>query len=358
MEQQTKNKTTLKKCTSCGSNLVFNIEKKCLNCLHCGGTNFINIIPFNKKDNFTPENLTTEEISKNEYSSICNNCGAKVQTTEGNISHTCPFCGSSKIIQNSSLCYEPQAIVLFTVDKNTVKEKFKKWQRKRFFAPTKFKKTNIESEAMAFYTPSWIFDTEVYSKYNGSLTFRYERTYYDSNNKAYTKTEYENRYVRGSRNDKFNNVAISAQRKFSYSFEEISPFDVTNIIQYNEDCLAGFSANHYDIDLKESWDIATKKINRDIENSICKAHGADSVVYLNMDTTYTNCGYAYTLLPMWVCSYEYKQKSYNFYVNGTTGKIYGKSPVSKLKVLLFILFIIALLVSIGFLLIDTNTLGS
>ena len=40
----------------------------------------------------------------------------------------------------------------------------------------------------------------------------------------------------------------------------------------------------------------------------------------------------YALLPVWIYSYHYKDKVYPFHVNGQTGKIVGKVPISARKV--------------------------
>ena len=59
----------------------------------------------------------------------------------------------------------------------------------------------------------------------------------------------------------------------------------------------------------------------------------DCVGYLNVSTSHENVTYKYVMLPVWVGNYTYGRKLYNFYVNGTTGKVAGKRPVSPWKVL-------------------------
>jgi hypothetical protein len=39
----------------------------------------------------------------------------------------------------------------------------------------------------------------------------------------------------------------------------------------------------------------------------------------------------YTLLPIWMFCYDYENSEHNFYMNGQTGKIVGKPPISKKK---------------------------
>ena len=51
-----------------------------------------------------------------------------------------------------------------------------------------------------------------------------------------------------------------------------------------------------------------------------------------MSTAYSDITYKYLLLPLWKSSYCYKEKRYHFAVNGQTGKVSGKAPISALRV--------------------------
>ena len=56
------------------------------------------------------------------------------------------------------------------------------------------------------------------------------------------------------------------------------------------------------------------------------------------------------MLPIYSGHFEYSSKKYNFIVNGQTGKIAGKCPISPLKVTLLVLFILTIVILIGLLL--------
>ena len=74
----------------------------------------------------------------------------------------------------------------------------------------------------------------------------------------------------------------------------------------------------------------------DIKNAILRKHNCDVVGHLNTSTTHSNVTYKYVLLPIYYLNYHYKKKSYEVNVNGSTGRVLGKSPVSPLKVLIAI----------------------
>ncbi len=47
------------------------------------------------------------------------------------------------------------------------------------------------------------------------------------------------------------------------------------------------------------------------------------------------------MLPVWILVYLYNNKAFRVIINGQTGKIRGSKPVSKLKVILTILGVLA-----------------
>lgn len=77
--------------------------------------------------------------------------------------------------------------------------------------------------------------------------------------------------------------------------------------------------------------------------------GGDHQNITTLDITLDDKKFKLLVLPFWIASYRYKEKIYQVVVNGMTGKVYGKSPVSALKVILFILFIIAIIWAIIYL---------
>ncbi len=68
----------------------------------------------------------------------------------------------------------------------------------------------------------------------------------------------------------------------------------------------------------------------------------DTYRNLQVDSHYSAQTFKHVLLPVWVLSYVYGSRSYQVAVNGCTGRIAGKYPLSWVKIL--IVSIIALLI--------------
>ena len=110
---------------------------------------------------------------------------------------------------------------------------------------------------------------------------------------------------------------------------------------------AGFVAERYSIGLKDAWTTAMssikEKLTRHITNDIINDHTADRVRNLHLKTNYKNITYKYLLLPIWVSNYKYNGKVYQFMVNGQTGKVSGKAPLSAPKIIITIVAILAII---------------
>lgn len=133
----------------------------------------------------------------------------------------------------------------------------------------------------------------------------------------------------------------------------IEPFNTAENKAYKPEYVAGFAAERYAIGFKEGWEIAKKsidsKLRRSIDDKIRDEHDADDTRNIQINSTFSNLTYKYLLLPVWLSSYKYKDKIYNFMVNGQTGKVSGKTPISIPKVIITVLGCIAAIALIYYL---------
>jgi len=130
----------------------------------------------------------------------------------------------------------------------------------------------------------------------------------------------------------------------------IKPFDTENSIPYKPEYVAGFISERYSVGLQKGWNIAKEDIesilHSEITDKIEEENDADDVRKLDMKIKYNDIKYKYLLLPIWLSSFKYKEKIYRFMVNGRTGKVGGRSPVSPARVALAIGIVIAIILLI------------
>ena len=92
-----------------------------------------------------------------------------------------------------------------------------------------------------------------------------------------------------------------------------------------------------------SFEDAKDIMDRKLKSKILSQYHYHVVDYINISTTHEKVTYKYVLLPIYNLVYNYKKKPYSVYVNGNTGKVMGKTPISPIKVSLLVLGILAVI---------------
>lgn len=338
--------TEVYKCKSCGSNMMFFPKQGSLGCLHCGTKEDFskdsNVVPMD----FLTNNKTGSSSAWNETVVYrCNNCGAKEIISKYEIAKACPFCGTSNIVITDELPgLKPNAVLPFKIDIEDAKKSFKAWIKRDFLAPNKLKKWAETDQIKGLYSPCFSFNTNTFSSYNGKLG----QYYYVSNGKTQQrKIRYFN--ISGKFDFSFNDILIECGPKLTQNVvEKLKPFLTNQSYKYDKRFLSGFAATSYDKNAEVSFEEAKGIMKQLIERKILAKYTYDVVSYLNVSTSYNDIRFTYLLLPVYICNYTYNNKVYNFYINGTNGKIFGKKPRSGLKIAGLLLGAAAIIGAIAF----------
>ncbi len=338
------------KCSGCGSNMVFNPDAQLLECPYCGTKKQFGVSNFAKECDLYDGLVSSKQwASEDAVVFSCENCGARVVLNQGETAGFCPFCGTSHVRKTEELAgIKPHALIPFAFGEKKGVEYSVAWAKKRFFAPNNFKKNIKTDNVRGVYMPCFTFDSQTISYYEGRIGKLRTRTVGSGKNRR-TETYIVWHNIRGTYCHAYDDLLITAGSKFSQKeLEKVTPFDTNNGKTYKEEFMLGFMAYHYDTELKECWEYAKNRIDSDLRNRILSQYNYDRVAYLNVSTTHDNVKYKYIMLPIYVGNYKYGKKVYNFFVNGSTGKVYGKTPVSFWKVLFTVLGVSALIGGIIF----------
>lgn len=335
------------KCDSCGSNLVYNADIGKLYCEHCGSEKEIVSDSALELDLLSAldQERQWEQDSTNVFS--CDNCGAKIVLAKDQTSASCPFCGTAHVQLVTELNgVKPNAVLPFKFGDDRAVKYSKDWARKRWFAPNKFKKNISTQNVKGIYVPCFTFDSSTFSTYDGRIGVTRTRTVGSGKNKR-TQVYTVWRNIRGTYAHSFDDVLTTAGTKFDQkNLNKISPFQTNESVEYEEKYLLGYMAYHYDYEVRDCWNSAKSSMDKSIRNGILSQYVHDKVAYLNVSTEHTGVRYKYAMLPVYVGNYKYNGKLYNFYVNGESGKVSGKTPKSVWKILLTVLISIGIVVGI------------
>lgn len=350
--------TKVTKCHSCGGNAEFNPANGMLTCPFCNSETAIEPTHQHHVElDFEQAVERSHQWNEEKRVFSCDNCGAETVLDRHVVADFCSFCGSSHIsITEHDAGIQPGLMIPFQITREEAQEKFKVWINKRFFAPGALKKSYRLNKISGAYLPYWTFDSDTSSDYVVQVgTYYYvteTRTVYeDGQPKQVTEQVRKIRWHTESGRYKkfFDDVLIKASSTVEPGLmSKVEPFQLSGLLDYKIQYMSGFFAERYSISLQQGWHAAQDRMSRSIESGIQSSVHGDIVNVLNVSTDYSKITYKHILLPLWISSFQYDNKVYQFLVNGQTGKVAGKYPLSAMKVALFVASLLAIALIVYF----------
>ncbi len=349
-------------CGSCGAAAVFDPESQALKCSYCGSVTQIEEMEEEVLEHDFEASLNHEPKEKWQGETKvmqCENCGGKTVLEDSATADKCNFCGSPHVVSLSEFSgIKPESLIPFRISRKQVKTLFKKWISRKPFAPRSLKKEYRGDKINGIYIPYWTYDSDSYTAYTAEAgTYYYVTQSYTVmvNGRPQRRTRQVRkirwRRVSGTYGRFFNDLLVNASNSNNRKMVEgVEPYRIEGIVPYKPDYLSGFAAERYAVPLKEGWGIARDKAVQILRREITRKINADEVRNLRLRTSYSDIKYRHTLFPLWISSYRYRNKAFNYMVNGQTGRFSGKAPVSILKVIATIIFVIAVVLLVVYLL--------
>lgn len=112
----------------------------------------------------------------------------------------------------------------------------------------------------------------------------------------------------------------------------IGPYDIEGTIPFSMAYLFGFFAEQYNISKEEATPMVEDQVDRYSKYLIDETvHGYNHVSKLKNNVDISSEEWNYTLLPAWILTYSYNEKTYVYAINGQTGKSFGELLLSEKK---------------------------
>ena len=339
---------TDKKCPSCGGVMEFNPSNGKMACPYCGYEEEIQV----EHKGFVAQELDFSTAGDDDASCdwgtatktvICKSCGAETVYDVNEMANVCPYCGSNQVMeQESGKVMAPGGVVTFQISAKEASERFREWIGRKFFCPKLAKDSAKPKAFKGLYTPFWTFDSNTKSTYTAE--YGIDHVEEDKDGEKHTTTDWYR--TSGKYKRFFDDLLISASSKQNEQMlEGLEPYDTTKAVEYKPEYMAGFAAEKYSVKVKDAWEKAKKKIQsmlrRDVEEKIHHEKACDHVRDVRINTVHEDVTYKYLLLPVWISSFQYKDKVYHFMINGQTGKVSGETPISWIKVAIVAAVVIA-----------------
>jgi DNA-directed RNA polymerase subunit RPC12/RpoP len=316
------------KCPNCGAALSYDIKTGTFKCDHCEFKMEIDANERVERHALSGQVLAEKRNWAEGRVFRCENCGAKAVIDGKTISTNCPFCGHPTVVCSDEISgIKPDAILPFKFDTTEARALFGKWMRGKWFAPKAFKRADVRESISQLFCPVWSFTTYSTCVYRGTLG-RMER--------RGDKMQLHWFPVSGVISAQYTDYMIQSSTSISQkTFADLQPYDLTSMKPYRSEFVAGIRTEHYSRELEECFNDFANAARLDFNKKIMQKHHADRSRNLDLRLAFENKKFNYLLLPVYVASYEFKKKKFNFFVNGHSREVVGNYPISKFKVIIW-----------------------
>lgn len=349
-------------CPSCTGPLAFSPETGKLECEFCGSS----YTPAQVEEFYAEENRKVQENAEKAAENPaeegwgeesahmrayqCPSCGAELICDETTAATACPYCGNPSVVPGQfSQSRKPDHVIPFKMSKEAAVEALKAHYKGKPLLPGRFATENHLQEIKGVYVPFWLFSGGAQADVTFSASR--SRTVTTANEQITTTDHYQ---VRRAGSLEFCQIPADASTKMPDAhMDAIEPYDYGELQPFSMAYLPGFLADKYDVEP----DASEPRIRERCRNSAIAAMEADvtgydccSVQNARVDVDLGEAKYA--LLPVWLLSTKWQDKNYLFAMNGQTGKLVGDLPVSKGKLALWFLGLLALLSGLSSLIVE------
>jgi len=303
------------KCVNCGGNVVYDPDSEKMHCPYC-----------DSKD-------CEEERYDHADMSVCPDCGGAMKVLEHTSALMCEYCNNYVILdERVENQYLPNRMIPFKLGKDKVKELMKNKFKRILFTPTDFLSEARLNQIQGTYVPFWMFDYDTDCSLDAvGIKIRV----WTSGNTEYTEKSFY--HVERNMNIDYQDIPVDASIAMPDPIMDLmEPYDYSAMIPFTKKLMSGFYGEKYNMEAgtiecraREKMEASAQQILR---NSVS---GYNKLMNENKNISVRRTERRYDLLPVWKYDYSYQGENYPFYINGQTGKIVGKVPISIKKVMAY-----------------------
>lgn len=346
-------------CAQCGAKLEFKPGSESMTCPYCGHVNAIaatgEIVHEEPFEQALADLRDKAEMAESEVVK-CDACGAEIDRPEGVTSLSCPFCSSNIVLQSRTRrAIKPRSLLPFAIERRSAADRVRVWIKSLWFAPSAISKfADIEGVIKGIYYPAWTYDCRTFTKYTGFrgdayyVTVSYTVTV---NGRPEQRTRQERRIrwtpAWGDVRNTFDDVLVLASSSLPSDYSaKLEPWDLKALVPYQDQYLAGFLAESYQVDLAKGFDLAKELMSPIIDATIRSDIGGDEQRITSRRIEYSGITFKHILLPIWIGAYRFRDRVFRVLVNARTGEVQGERPYSWIKITLAVLGGVALIAAI------------
>ncbi len=289
----------------------------------------------------------------------CQTCGARIVVEARLRTAECPYCASHSVVERppSPDRPEPAFVLAFTVERERASARLGAWLKSRgLFAHSGLKQAVVGS-TRGVYLPAYLYGARARADYRAQIGENYTETETytttDSKGKSVTRTrtvvKTEWRSLSGLRDSYVLDVVVTASRGVpNQELEAIEPFDLRALRRYSPALLSGWIAEEPSLLREQCVAQAHGEAEDGIGRELDGFMPGDSHRALEYRVAVEDETADLVLLPLWVFAVRYAEDKppVRILLNGQTGSIGGRVPLSAIKITLAILFVLTLVAAL------------
>ncbi|MFT4619191.1 MAG: hypothetical protein ACI90Y_000504 [Polaromonas sp.] len=348
-------------CDACGADLRFAPGETDLVCDHCGARAEIEGLsdgPAEIAEIDYLRALKGLDAAETEVTRVssCPNCAAMVEFDPDIHATECPFCATPVVTDTGvRRQIKPKGMLPFALAEREAKAAMTKWLGKLWFAPNGLQEYARKGRKMqGIYVPYWTYDAQTKSAYTGQRGTIYYVTQTvmrdgKPEQRQVQKIRWRSKSGRVARF--FDDVLVLASRSLPKEMtDRLEPWDLSQMVPYTPEILAGFRAEGYTVELPDGLGEARAYMDRAILRDVKFDIGGDRQRVSYVATDVSSVTFKHVLLPVWLAAYRYNGETYRFVVNGQTGQVQGERPWSAWKIAIAVVLGVIVAGTIGFIL--------
>ncbi|RMF38139.1 MAG: hypothetical protein D6753_16200 [Planctomycetota bacterium] len=293
-------------------------------CANCGTEN-----PLHSSQQDTPP--AAERV----ISFDCQGCGASMRYDAEAQALRCPFCGSTRIVQQPPRAHiAPQWAAPARVDRHHAEQILREWLKTGFWRPSDAATSSTIAEMRGVYVPFWNFRARTDTKWTADASpppAGCRGNWYPVSGRF--QSTYESVLIPGS-------SALTLAEG-----QAIGPFQLANLVPIDQCDMRGWIVETLKRPRKAVRPIVRAEIERlEAQRAASRLPGRHRNLHVNVRIE--ELFGTPVLLPVWILAYRYRGQVRRVLINAQTGKISGIAPFSYKKLAMVILVVLAVIIGL------------
>ncbi len=327
-------------CPRCASRMNFTPDKTALHCDFCHYHEELDALLPNSADQtditidtqfgegaFEQDFTATIHTAKGHAKPVsvrvlqCQNCGISYVLNPQTHSLTCAYCASVYVTEAAETAelLEPQALIPFAFDREAARKKYRAWFQEHEFH--KLKGVRV-SRVVGVYAPVWTFDLSGNLDWTGLIR---------KNKAGWQRNGDEWEPIKGQKYLFFDDHLVPASRQATPTMNDaLASYEFDQLVAYDNRYLADWPAERYMTKLSDAAIKArtavVETLRRNPQRLVTNAYEIRNLRVQTPNLIIES--YKLILLPLWMVHYQHDGQTYDVFLNGQTGKIWGERQES------------------------------